>query len=171
MRSSRPSYRQQQQKAAHAVANKGAESVVVTMPVHPFYQQKLGVVRFERDKDGKRFVYVHHPKVGFLRLPIEWTDRSIPIPSFENRNRDLKINVTGLINLARACAVALSEKVDDNERAMNSMRQSNGRNHSTNGFASRSLGESFKNTETNIARNMGVAHAQNDSNEGQGDVP
>ena len=85
---------------------------MVTMPTHPFFGLRLPVIRSERTQGGRRFVLVQHPRDGFLRLPIEWTDRAPATIPPRVEGRDLCVDVRGLLKLAQACAAWSPEDLD-----------------------------------------------------------
>lgn len=74
------------------------------MPIHPFHGQQLTLIRLEKSQSGKRLALVQHPVAGFLRLPLEWTDRSAPIIPARHEERELTIDSIRLSRLAKACA-------------------------------------------------------------------
>ncbi len=115
--------------------------IVVTAPVHPFYQQELIVIRYERDQSGARFVYVQHPRAGVLRLPIDWTNRGTKLNPPSVKGRDLLIDVKNLQKLAAACAVALAKDIDGEMVLMNPPKPSGRRDRQQDGPRPESVGE------------------------------
>jgi hypothetical protein len=83
------------------------ERVTVTLPAHPLEGVKLPVVRFIRSQDGRRYVDVEHPPGQYMRLPVEWTDRSPPFVPPSVGGRAVRLSVPALLELARAVQVAL----------------------------------------------------------------
>jgi hypothetical protein len=88
------------------------ERVTVTLPIHPFYGMTLAVVRMERDRQGRRYVTVEHPRGGNLRLPLDWTDRSAPTSPPTVNGQEVRVSLRGLRALAAAVAVARARKLD-----------------------------------------------------------
>lgn len=88
------------------------KKVTVTMPVHPFVGMELAFVRIDRDQNGNRFVYVEHPKEGFLRLPISWTNLCHQKIPPQKNGKFLCIGIKQLFNLLTACASARNESLD-----------------------------------------------------------
>ena len=106
-----PSFRQQQQNTPTAVKNR--DTVTIIVPVHPFFNRQLVVVRNEREqKSGRRYVVVEHPAGGLLRLPIEWTDQSAPQFAQRINGRELQLDLKRLQKLHQMCAVALGDRLD-----------------------------------------------------------
>jgi hypothetical protein len=103
-------YRQHQQTATSPVLPQ--DTVTVTRPIHPFCGLRLPVVHAERDQSGRRFVLVQHPRDGFLRLPVEWTDRAATVVPARIAGRDLQVDVRGLLRLAQACSAWASKSLD-----------------------------------------------------------
>ena len=83
------------------------ERVTVTLPVHPLKGVKLPVTRFIRSQDGRRYVDVEHPPGQYMRLPVEWTDRSPPLVPPSVEGRAVRLSVPALLELAGAVQVAL----------------------------------------------------------------
>lgn len=84
----------------------------MTMPTHPFFGVRLTVARIERDQGGRRFILVQHPRDGFLRLPIGWTDRAAATIPPRVDGRDLQVDVLGLLKLTHACAAWSPDGLD-----------------------------------------------------------
>jgi hypothetical protein len=68
---------------------------------------KLPVARFIRSQDGRRYVDVEHPPGQYMRLPVEWTDRSPPLVPPSVGGRAVRLSVPALLELASAVQVAL----------------------------------------------------------------
>lgn len=137
--------------------------IVVTAPVHPFYQQELIVIRYERDQSGARFVYVQHPRAGVLRLPIDWTNRGTKLNPPSVKGRDLLIDVKNLQKLAAACAVALAKDIDGEMVLMNPPKPSGRRDRQQDGPRPESVGEVGGAPKTGNSGSMGDAYSQNNS--------
>ena len=86
------------------------ECVTVTLPVHPLKGVKLPVVRFIRSQDGRRYVDVEHPPGQYMRLPLEWTDRSPPLVPPSVGGREVRLSVPALLKLAQAVQAALEQR-------------------------------------------------------------
>lgn len=54
-----------------------ADSVTVTLPIHPLHGLALPFVREIRDRDGRRHLELEHPRGWVIRLPADWTDRGV----------------------------------------------------------------------------------------------
>jgi len=134
--------------------------VVITMPTHPFFGQTLVIARLERSSHNKRYILVEHPKGGFLRLPIEWTDRSSSKVPPKFKNRILKAGIRELLKLSHACDAALKEDLD-----FASLRTKLGENPETNSDQSNGLGATSSNdfgrATENVGQCLGDSCAQN----------
>jgi len=97
------------------------ECVTVTLPAHPLKGVKLPVIRFIRSQDGRRYVDVEHPPGQYMRLPVEWTDRSPPLVPPSVGGRAVHLSVPTLLELASAVQVALART---HGRAATSLAQS-----------------------------------------------
>ena len=84
-----------------------SEQVTVTLPIHPLKGVELPVARFIRSQDGRRYVDVEHPAGRYMRLPLEWTDRSPPLVPPSVGGRDVRLSVPALLKLAQAVQAAL----------------------------------------------------------------
>jgi len=80
-----------------------AESVTITLPVHPLVGQSLPLVREVYDRDRRRFLDVEHPRGWILRVPAEWTDRG---PPSVGPSAPIRGSVRGLRCLADQVAAA-----------------------------------------------------------------
>jgi hypothetical protein len=71
------------------------------------------LVRLLRARDGEGHADVEHPDGGSLRVPLDWTDRSVPsvVPRFHDG--DVRLSVAGLQQLAAAVRAALDGEQDD----------------------------------------------------------
>lgn len=141
--------------------------IVVTAPVHPFYQQELKVIRYEREQNGARFVCVRHPTDGFLRLPIDWTDRGTKLSPPIVEGRELLIDVKNLQKLAAACAVALAADIDGEKVVMKAPKPSGRRDRRQDGGKRKSLGEVGGTRKTENTWGLGHSSSQNDLLSGQ----
>ncbi|MFY0583894.1 DUF5953 family protein [Cystobacter fuscus] len=83
------------------------ERVTVTLPAHPLKGMELPVVRFIRSQEGRRYVDVEHPPGQYMRLPLEWTDRSPPFVPPSVGGREVRLSIPALLELASAVQVAL----------------------------------------------------------------
>jgi hypothetical protein len=82
-----------------------AETVTVTLPVHPLAGNVLPVIRWFRSGDDQRYVDVRHPDGHVFRLPLDHTDRGAPVPAV-TALRSAHASVAGLLKLAAAVAAA-----------------------------------------------------------------
>lgn len=71
------------------------------MAIHPFRGERLRIVRFSRDRLGRRFVHLEH-RIGVLRLPESWTDLVPSIDAPVIMGRVARVEVHGLKRLADA---------------------------------------------------------------------
>jgi hypothetical protein len=83
------------------------EHVAITLPVHPLKGVMLPVARFIRGQDGRRYVDVEYPPGRYMRLPLEWTDRSPPLVPPSVGGRAVRLSVPVLLELASVVQVAL----------------------------------------------------------------
>jgi hypothetical protein len=86
------------------------ERVTVTLPIHPLKGVALPVARFIRSQDGRRYVDVEHPPGQYMRLPLEWTDRSPPLVPPSVGGREVRLSVPALLELAQAVQAALEQR-------------------------------------------------------------
>ncbi len=86
------------------------ERVTVTLPIHPLKGMELPVARFIRSQDGRRYVDVEHPPGQYMRLPLEWTDRSSPLVPPSVGGREVRLSVPALLKLAQAVQAALEQR-------------------------------------------------------------
>ena len=81
--------------------------MTVTLPIHPLKGVALPVARFIRSQDGRRYVDVEHPPGRYMRLPLEWTDRSPPLVPPSIGGREVRLSVPALLKLAQVVQAAL----------------------------------------------------------------
>jgi hypothetical protein len=86
------------------------EHVTVTLPIHPLKGVALPVARFIRSQDGRRYVDVEHPPGQYMRLPLEWTDRSPPLVPPSVGGREVRLSIPALLKLAQAVQAALEQR-------------------------------------------------------------
>ena len=105
----------------------------VTVPIHPFFNYELPVVRNEREqRSGRRYVVVEHPTNGLLRLPVEWTDRAASPLAQRINNKELQVDFKRLKRLHQMCATALTDGLDSDHsgatitKSQQQIRQQNG---------------------------------------------
>ncbi len=79
-----------------------ADLVTVVLPGHPLEGQRLAIVRHCRRGDGYRYVDAEHPSGGWIRLPLEWTDRAAHALVSGRNGRVAQLSFDGLLRLARA---------------------------------------------------------------------
>lgn len=136
------------------------------MPVHAFYGQDLILVRVEKAQAGRRFVLVHHPDSGFMRLPLEWTDRSDQVIPPRINESDLSLDPLRLLRLAKACAA--SDKDIDSEHSMTKLERTNsGVNSQADGSGLGAVGHAFGPTEEKASGRMGERASQDDTQAGE----
>jgi len=61
--------------------------VVVTLPVHPLVGQSVAVHQRVRAQDGRLYVDIRHPDDRCMRLPVEWTDLALGLPTTPSPTR------------------------------------------------------------------------------------
>jgi Family of unknown function (DUF5372) len=83
-----------------------AETVTVTLPVHPLAGHALPVVRSVRCSDGRRYVDLEHPDGHVFRLPEGYTDRAAPTVATGVAERGLRAAVEDLLRVAAAVGAA-----------------------------------------------------------------
>ena len=98
-------------RTASATRVDSAETVTVTLPVHPLVGHALAVVRFVRHGDGRRYVDLQHPHGHVFRLPESYTDRAAPTVAAEVAGRGLRATVQDLLRVA---AVVGAAEVNEN---------------------------------------------------------
>jgi hypothetical protein len=90
-----------------------SDTITITLPGHPLRGRPLPLVRLLRARHSEGHADVEHPDGGSLRIPIEWTDRSVPSVVPQLHGRDVCLSVTGLQQLAAAVRAALGGEHDD----------------------------------------------------------
>lgn len=92
--------RRRQQTAPQGASS--SEWVLITFPVHPLRGMRLAVMRAVRSQGGQQYVDVQHPRGGFIRLPLEWTDRRTPTVPTVSGGRQVRLSAPALLKLAEA---------------------------------------------------------------------
>lgn len=77
--------------------------MTVTLAVHPLAGRILAVVRWIRSRDGRRYVDMRHPAGHVFRLPLDYTDRALPVCGAA---RESRVSVVGLLRMAAAVSTA-----------------------------------------------------------------
>ncbi len=118
----------------------GVETVLVTMPVHPYCGHELAVVRTERGTRGKIHILVEAPDKRLLRLPIDWTNRGTQVTPVNIGNKSLVVNVRDLLFLAKICEAATKHVFDQTVKLQTSSEPPQGRTGMANGFCCNGVG-------------------------------
>jgi hypothetical protein len=95
-----------------------SERVSVTFPVHPLRGMSLAVVRIVRHHSGQQYVDVEHPKGGFIRLPLEWTDRRAPVVEPVAGGQQVRLDALALLKLAEAVEEVLGRALSSEPTAV-----------------------------------------------------
>lgn len=90
-----------------SVKDVSGQSLVVTLPIHPWYGLNLPIVRYACRSDGQRYVDVVAPSSEIRRLPIEWTDCWVSLT--DSGQQTPKVTVEKLLSLAQYLSQKLSE--------------------------------------------------------------
>ena len=85
-----------------------SDQVTITLPGHPLRGRPLVLVRLIHSRVGDNYADVEHPDGSPLRVPLEWTDRSIPSPVPTLDGREVCLSVAGLLHLAAVVRAAQS---------------------------------------------------------------
>ncbi len=99
------------QTACHSLPT--AETVTITLPVHPLRGKELAVFRWENGPGG-RYALVEHPPGRRTRFPESWTDRGAGWAAPQVAGRAVVLSFQGLLDISRAIRVALEG--EDHER-------------------------------------------------------
>ena len=89
-----------------------ADSVTVTLPVHPLHGLTLPFVREIRDREGRRHLDLEHPRGWVIRLPANWTDRAVARGPLVVGGRDLRASPQALQRLSVEVALLVASTID-----------------------------------------------------------
>jgi hypothetical protein len=92
------------QTASSSIAS--AETITVTLPIHPLRGKQLAVFRWENGPGG-RYALVEYPPGRRTRLPEAWTDRGAGWCAPQVRGREVLLSSQGLLEMSRAILIAL----------------------------------------------------------------
>ncbi|QSQ27272.1 hypothetical protein JY651_21185 [Pyxidicoccus parkwayensis] len=79
---------------------------------------QLVVMRIVRSQSGQQYVDVEHPQGGFIRLPLEWTDRRTPTVPAVSGGRQVRLSAPALLKLAEAVEEGLKRPLPPKPAAL-----------------------------------------------------
>ena len=82
------------------------------MRIHPLRGQAFPVVWSQRDRNGRQLVCIELPNGEGRWLPIDWTDRGVPLTPLSVDGRESRASLRTLRLLAAAVDVMLQGTAD-----------------------------------------------------------